>query len=252
MGDKPMVAIGSTEREIETRSKLLELLRSCPIPDSELLSNLGLFLNRQTLSRILFMHLLYQQILTVHGIVVEFGVRWGQNMAVFSSFRGMYEPFNYTRRIVGFDTFAGFPHPHAKDGDAPFVKAGAYGVAEEYENYLDEILRYHEQESPIPHIKKYEIVKGDAAIELDRYLHSNPETIIALAYFDLDLYEPTLKCLERIKPHLTKGSVLGFDELANHWFPGETLALRETLGLDTLRIRRVPWNPNTAYAVVGE
>jgi len=43
--------------------------------------------------------------------------------------------------------------------------------------------------------KKIWINKGDASVEM-KYLYDNPETIIALAYFDFDLYQPTKKCLE--------------------------------------------------------
>src|SRR4051812_15348703 len=52
-------------QEQQARESALELFRSAPIPDAELLSNLGLFLNRPTLTRILFMHELYRQILDV-------------------------------------------------------------------------------------------------------------------------------------------------------------------------------------------
>lgn len=47
-----------------------------------------------------------------------------------------------------------------------------------------------------------------------------------------------------ILPHLTKGSVIGFDELNFHAFPGETLALKEVLGLGKYSIRRNRYNPN--------
>lgn len=251
MGKKPIVAVGSADYEIQFRRRFLNLFRSCPIPDNEVLSNLGIFLTRQTLSRIFFMQFLYKKVLNVHGIVVEFGVRWGQNLALFCSFRGMYEPFNYTRKIVGFDTFEGYPHVHEKDGDADVIKEGAYAVSKNYEQYLEQILSYHEQESPISHMKKYEIIKGDAVVEIDKYLDNNPETIIALAYFDFDLYAPTRKCLERIKTHLAKGSIIGFDDLGHHSFPGVTLALKETLELDKVEIRRVPWEPNTSYMIIG-
>ena len=73
----------SSQQESETRRAFLDLFLKCPIPQQELLANLGLFLNRQTLARILFMHELYQKIISVHGIVIEFGVRWGQNLALF-------------------------------------------------------------------------------------------------------------------------------------------------------------------------
>ena len=248
----PTVAVGSTGHEIDRRAHFLNLLHATPIAKDEQLSNLGLFLNRQTLSRVLFMHHLYQQILPVHGVVMEFGVRWGQNLALVSSFRGIYEPFNYTRKIIGFDTFAGFPHMHAKDGKAAYLKKGAYGVGKDYEQYLTQVLDYHEHESPIAHLRKFELVKGDAVVEVKRYLERNPETVIAFAFFDLDLFEPTLRCLEAIREHVCKGAVLGFDEIGSHAFPGETLAVKQALGFQQCRLRRVPWNPNTSYMVVGE
>lgn len=228
----------SSEQEHSYRNRFLDLFKECQIPDNELLSNLGLFMNRQTLSRIFFMHELYQNIINVHGTIVEFGTRWGTNLALFESFRGMYEPYNYTRKIVGFDTFKGFSGIDKKDGNSNIVSLGGYSVTEKYEEYLEKILAYHEQESPLSHIKKYELIKGDASIEVEKYLYDNPETIIALAYFDFDLYQPTKKCLEAIKNHVTKGTILGFDELSYHEFPGETLALKEVFDLSKYKIKR--------------
>jgi hypothetical protein len=183
-------------------------------------------------------------------MVMEFGVRWGQNLALFSSFRGMYEPYNYNRKVIGFDTFAGFPSIAPEDGTDAIAAVGAYGVTENYEAYLEKVLNYHESESPLSHIKKHELVKGDASVTLEKYLRDHPETIIALAYFDFDLYEPTKKCLSLIKDHLTKGSVIGFDELNWATFPGETLALKEVFGLNRYSIRRSPLNPTPSYIVI--
>ena len=239
-----------SKSEISNREKFLKLFKICPIPGNELLLNLGLFIKRQELTRILFMNDLYKKIINVHGIIVEFGVRWGQNLALFESFRGIYEPFNYNRKIVGFDTFEGFPAIHEKDGKSDIVSTGAYSTTKDYEEYLGKILDYHEQESPISHIKKYLLIKGDATVEIEKYLNENPETIIALAYFDFDLYEPTKKCLKAIKAHITRGSVIGFDELNVHDFPGETLALKKIFGLDRYRINRSPYSSNESYIVI--
>jgi hypothetical protein len=241
-------SVSSSEKDQRTR--LLSLFRRCPIPEKELLSNLGLFVKRQDVSKLLFMNDLYQQILPVHGVVAEFGVRWGNNLALFESFRGIYEPYNHNRKILGFDTFAGFPSVHQKDGTADMVIAGAYGVTTGYEEYLGQILAYHEQESPIPHIQKYSLVKGDATIEVEKYLTAQPETIIALAYFDFDLYEPTKKCLELIRSHVTKGTVIGFDQLNDSGFPGETLALKEVFGLDRYHIRKSRYGSVQSYLVI--
>jgi hypothetical protein len=236
--------------EVERRAQFLQTFKNSPLPPSQLLGNLGLYLNRQTLSRILFMHELYQRVLPVHGVVMEFGTRWGQNVALFSNFRGIYEPYNYTRRIVAFDTFEGFPGVNAKDGTDPIVKTGAYAVTAGYESYLETLLAYHESESPIPHITKHELVKGDCSVTLAAYLEKHPETIVSLAYFDVDLYEPTYKCLKLLRNYLTRGSVIGFDELNFEAFPGETVAVREALGLDRYSIRRSTLSPVGSYLVI--
>jgi hypothetical protein len=93
-------------------------------------------------------------------------------------------------------------------------------------------------------------VQGDATITLPAYLKAHPETLVALAYFDFDLYAPTKACLEAILPHLTKGSVLAFDELNCREFPGETIAVREVLGLAKYAIRRDPSNSLVSYLVI--
>jgi len=240
----------SSERELAIRKQFTSTFRNCPIPEKELLRNLGLFLNRQSLSRILFIHELYKKALDVHGVIMEFGVRWGQNLALFESSRGIHEPYNFNRKIIGFDTFCGFPSIHPKDKESDSITTGGYSVTENYEQYLEKVLDYHEQESPVPHIKKYQLVKGDVTITLARYLEEHPETIISLAYFDLDLYEPTRKCLEVIKEHLTQGSVLGFDELNWCDAPGETLAVKEVLGLSKYKIRHSPLHPTAAYIII--
>ncbi len=241
------VAVGSNLDEIKNRGGYFEKFKNAPIPDNELLTNLGLFINRQSLSRVIFMNELYQKIINVNGVVMEFGVRWGQNLSLFSNFRGMYEPYNYTRKIIGFDTFSGFPSIHKNDGTKDFIQKGAYGVSENYENYLDDILAYHEQESPISHKKKYELIKGDATKTIKEYLTNNPQTIISFAYFDFDIYEPTKVCLEAILPYLTKGSIIAFDELNDPNFPGETIAFKEVLGLNNYEIKRSPLNPLISY-----
>lgn len=242
------VFTGSSKEELEKRERFKTIFYNNNIHNPEVLQNLGLFTSRQSLSRILFMSELYQKIINVHGIVIEFGVRWGQNLALFSNFRGMYEPYNYNRKIVGFDTFSGFPSVSQKDGD--LVKKGMYNVIDNYEKDLEEILNYHESESPLSHKKKFELVKGDATQSFPKYLLDNPQTIVAFAYFDFDIYEPTKVCLELLMERVTKGSVIAFDELNLKEFPGETIALMETIGLKKYSIKRSPLNPLISYLIV--
>jgi len=242
--------VGSPKEQVSEKQNFSSSIRNTEIPDNELLDNLGLFLTRQTFSRIDLMRKLYKKIIPVTGVVMEFGVRWGQNLALFSNFRGMYEPYNYNRKIIGFDTFTGFPSVNEEDGD--LVKKGDYSVTNEWANQLEQILEFHNKNSPIGHKNKYELIKGDATITINEYLKNNPETIIALAYFDFDLYKPTKICLEKILPHFTKGSVVAFDELNCPEFPGETIALKEIIGLNNIALKRDLNNPLVSYFVYGE
>ena len=234
--------------QLHRRRRLVDLVRNTPIPDAELLQSIGLFLTPQTLSRILFMDFLYQKVLEVQGVVMEFGCRWGQNTSLFSSFRGIYEPFNRLRKVIAFDSFAGFPSVAAEDGDK--MRLGAYATTPLYERYLDQVLALQEKESPLDHIRKYEIVKGDVTETLPAYLERNPETMIALAYFDLDLYEPTRACIDLIRDRITRGTVLGFDEINEHATPGETLALKQALGLDRYAVKKYRYSACTSYLVI--
>lgn len=247
---KQRVLNSQTAEEIGRANWLAEALETAPIPREELLTNLGLFVSRRLLTRILFLTELYRKILPIHGVILEFGTRWGQSMSIWSSLRGIYEPYNYSRRIIGFDTFAGFPSTAEQDGQNPVVTPGAYGVTPGYETFLSELLGYHEQQSPIPHIRKFELVAGDATQTLPAWLEAHPETVIAMAYFDFDLYEPTRACLAAIEPYLTKGSVIGFDEVNYPAFPGETVALREVLGLGRYSLRRMPYESLPSYVVI--
>jgi len=207
-------------------------------------------LKRQSLSRLIYYNELYKKIIDIPGVICEFGVQWGATLAQLINLRGIYEPFNHSRTIYGFDTFEGFPVIDEKDGN--FSKVGDYVTTKGYEETLGKILAIHESFSPISHVKKFELVKGDASSTIDGWLQNNPSAIVAMAIFDMDIYKPTKDVLERLVPRLTKGSVLVFDELNCPHFPGETLALDEVIGLNKLSLRRFPHQPYCAWAVFGE
>jgi len=240
----------ASSAEQDERSSMLRLLQQAPIPGDQLLSNIGLFLESKNLARILFMDHLFKQIVNVPGAILEFGTRWGQNLALFSALRGIYDPFNRHRKIVGFDTFTGFPSVKPEDGSSEMIYTGNLAVTENYQEYLSEVLSTHEKLNPLSHLKKFDLRAGDGTVEIQKFLKDEPHTVIALAYFDFDLYEPTRECLKAIRPRLVKGSVVGFDELNDPDSPGETLALMEVFGLNNINLRRCPHTSRTSYFIV--
>ena len=239
-------------REKHLHDDFVDLFKAHPLPDHEILANLGLFVNRSLMQRMLYMSEVYRHALEVHGFIAELGVRWGQNLALFSVLRTLYEPWNHHRRIIGFDTFEGFPSVAEKDGGAAVIAPGSYNVTPGYEEYLEQLLLYHEALQPRPHLRKHEIVKGDASVTVPRYLEAHPEAIFALVSFDMDVYKPTRDCLEALLPRLVKGCVILFDELAVEAFPGETRAVCEVLGVNTSALRRTPNSNASSYMIFGE
>lgn len=240
----------SSTAEKDTQKEFTGMLRETPIPDDELLANLGLYLTSKSLARILFFYEIYRKILHTHGVIMEFGVRWGQSVSLLSALRGIFEPFNRHRKVIGFDTFEGFKGMNEKDGMNCRCAEGSFSVSDNYETYLDKLISLQDTMNPIPHLKKYELVKGDAVQTIPDYFKRHPETIVSLAIFDFDIYSPTRTALETIKSRLFKGSVLVFDELCDDIFPGETIALLESMSLSSLRIQRLPMTSRISYAVL--
>jgi hypothetical protein len=244
----------SSSGEKNARKAFVELFRATPIPVEELVyAQLTLYLGRQELSRALALSDIYRNhVVEANGVLFEFGTCYGRTAALLSNFRGIFEPYNFTRKLVVFDTFSGLAGVTLKDGGHELAREGRYSAGQGYEDHLAAVLGYHESESPIAHIPKTEIVKGDAAATLKDYLAKHPETILSLAYFDFDIYAPTKAALELLKPHLTKNSVLVFDQLNCPEYPGETTALAEVFGLNRCRIRRSPLTPWMSYLIAED
>jgi hypothetical protein len=239
-----------SDHEVAARGAFEKVVETSPIPIHDKLRNFGLYLNRRNLTKILLINDLYQRILQVHGSILEFGVRWGQNLSLFTNLRGIYEPYNYNRKVVGFDTWEGFPSVKTEDGTSDIIREGSYRTTRNYDEHLEEVLAYHESENPVSHIRKFELVKGDASQTIGHWLENHPEAVIALAYFDFDLYEPTVKCLEAIKPRFAKGSIVVFDELNHPDFPGETRAAMDVFGLNNVKLERSPYSGYQSFLVI--
>jgi len=237
----------ASERQVEARKRLVGLFKDSPLPVEQLLVNLHLYMRGSVVAKMLYIDELYREIIDIPGVIMEFGTWWGANLALFQSLRAVYEPYNYTRKVIGFDTFTGYPEIDPQDGMSDLAEVGGYSVGEDYEKHLTDLLDYHELENNLSHIKKYEIVKGDVNTTIDEYFIEHPETIIALAYFDLQLYKPTRKCLKAIKPYVIKGTVIAMDELNCPEFPGETIAFKEAWGLGDCRITRSRYLPDRSY-----
>ncbi len=212
------------------------------------------YVPRQALSLFLAKDELFRKVVGVHGHIVECGVFLGGGLMTWAQSSAIHEPYNHVRRVVGFDTFAGFPHLAEEDQASrarerlPYVTEG--GLATGAEGDLCECIRLHDLNRPIGHIERVELVVGDAVQTIPSYVAANQHVVVALLYLDFDLYEPTKIALETFLPRMPKGAIIAFDELAQKAWPGETRAVLDTVGIRSLRIERFPFVPQLSYAVL--
>jgi hypothetical protein len=240
----------ATPGQAANRERLVSLFQASPLPLEELLVNLPLYTRASVLAKVLYLDELYRHIISRPGVIMEFGTWWGANLVLFESLRAIHEPYNFTRRVIGFDTFDGYRSISEEDGSDELVQPNAYSVSDSYLDHLEQILDFHRGENVMGHLPRFELVAGDATETIGPYLDRHPETVISLAYFDMQLYEPTKRCLEAISPYLFRGSVVALDELNSPEFPGETIAFREVFGAHGVELHRSRYLPDRTYFVV--
>lgn len=239
-----------TEKEVQYVEELNTVLKKSSLSDAEKLMHFSLYTPRQGMATFLTKYELFKRILNVHGSIVECGVAYGSGLMSFALFSSIFEPVNHTRRVIGFDTFAGFPslsNKDNRDGD-PNAMDGGMRV-DSYEE-LQRCIALFDQNRFLGHLPKIELVKGDLTKTAPEYLEKNPHLVVALLYLDLDIYEPTRKAIQTFLPRMPKGAIIAFDELNHPDWPGETLAVIEELGIRNLRIERFPFDSVRSFAIL--
>lgn len=213
------------------------------------LENFPKYVRRQHLKRFLAMYELFKRTLGVKGSVIDCGVYRGFGLMSWAKLSTILEPENLTRRIYGFDTFTGFPAVSSKDASS-FTRTNIGDLSASSFDELQELLAQYDRDRFLGHVPKVELVKGDIAITAPAFVASHPHVVVSLLFIDCDLYEPTKAALEAFVPRMPKGAILAFDELDNPIWPGETLAMVESLGLRKLRLQRLEWDPYIAFAEI--
>ena len=257
-GKDPLVAMGhhaqkQSAAEVTIPQDLANAFSNSRIPLTQRLANFPNYIRRQDMSRFLAKYELFRLALPVNGSVVECGVFAGGGLMGWYHFSAIHEPYNHSRRLIGFDTFDGFPSVDAKDtaGSSEHLHEGAFRINDSVQQELEALAAIHDRNRPIGHIPKIQLVKGDANKTIPAFVKENKHLLISLLYLDFDLYGPTKTALEHLLPRVVAGGIVAFDELNCADFPGETVALMESLGLEKVQLRRFPLDAYISYFVKG-
>jgi hypothetical protein len=179
-------------------------------------------------------------------------VFFGSGLFSWAQFSAIYEPYNHNRHIIGFDSFSGFPNISEEDrsnSNNDQLNIGGLNADVALDGLIEGIKLY-DTNRPLGHISKVELIKGDATKTIPEYLNLNKHLVVSLLYLDFDLFEPTRIALEYFFPRMPKGAIIVFDELNQKQWPGETLAVLETIGINKLRIQRFSYVPQLSYCII--
>jgi len=214
------------------------------------LRNFSKYVRRQDLARFIVYKELFEKQINIKGSIVECGVHQGGGIMTWAKLSTILEPYNYHRKIIGFDTFTGIPSLAKFDGNKKFKKKTMFKERYDVLNDLKKSINEYDENRNINHIPKIELIKGNAKKTIPSYIKKNKHILISLLYFDFVVYEPTKIALKYLLPRMTKGSIIAFNELNNQDWPGETVALMEKLNLNKFKIDCFPFEPNISYTIV--
>lgn len=238
-----------TKSEIDAAEEMANIFERCSDSLAVKLENFPKYVRRVPLKRFLAMYEVFKKILGVKGSIIECGVLRGFGTMTWAKLSSILEPENLTRRIYGFDTFEGFPTVHGKDQSSSASPSKGELSASSYDE-LTALIAEYDKDRLLGHISKVQLVRGNIVDTLPRFVQANPHLLVGLLFVDCDLYEPTKVAIEQLLPRMPKGSIIAFDELDNPKWPGETLALLDTIGLGQLKLQRIEWDPYIAFAEI--
>jgi hypothetical protein len=244
------VKVYRTDTENEVGRKIEAIFSQSPESVEVRLENFPKYVRRQQLKRFLALYEIFKRALPIKGSVVECGVLHGFGLMSWAKLSTILEPENLTRRIYGFDTFEGFPSLSNNDSSR-FTKSQVGDLNSPSYDELLALIAEYDRDRFLGNIPKVELVKGDISKTAPEFTQSHPHLVVSLLFIDCDLFEPTKAAIEAFVPRMPKGAILAFDELDNPLWPGETLAVLDTVGIKNLRLQRLEWDPYISFAEIG-
>jgi hypothetical protein len=219
----------STPHDVQIWERLERAAAKSAVALSDVLESFPVYVRRVNLTRFLAHCELYRRIAELPGSIIEVGVYRGVGLFTWAKLLEIFHAGDRTRRVIGFDNFAGFTSFDDKDGPQYPNRGkvlGGWSAAQYREELLEHIDIFHE-DSFVPRAKRIQLVEGDVVTTAPKFALENPGLRVSLLHLDIDLYEPTLAALKAFYPLVVKGGLVVFDEYGLPEWAGESRAVEE-------------------------
>ncbi len=201
----------------------------------DIIQHIGIYQSRLWFTKMIEQYELFKMAMDRPGHIVELGVYKGESFFNWARFVEIFNMGERETKIIGFDSFTGFPEIHDKDKTmtnqqdegALAVKRGGFNPGERSYERIMRLINIFENDHFVPQKPRLEIIKGDIAETVPEYVEKNPGLRISLLHLDCDIYEPTLIGLQHFYPLVVAGGVVILDEYGQNKFSGESAAFDE-------------------------
>jgi len=223
----------------------VKIINDGKLEPQEIVENFILFLRRVNFARFIAQYEVFKHTFNVPGAIIDCGVFKGQSLMTWAKLVEIFSPGDTFKKIIGFDTFSGFPNLSNKDGAKINTRDKIEGGfnAKSFLPLLKRIIEINQRDSMIPRFERVSIVQGDVRKTIPDFVKKNPGIRISLLHIDLDLYEPTKAALKYLYPLVSPGGVVLLDEYAMSDFQGEGLAFDEYFGKNKPKVTKFSYTP---------
>ena len=180
----------------EKYKKILKLKKKFKFSDFGLITNYGLFSGDANLYKTLTIFDLIKKVSKIKGDIIELGIHKGNTSLLIKK---ILDIFRIKKKLYLLDHFKGLAHFNKKDTKFSKKFKGKYvGEKKQVQSFINFF-----------NFKKIEIINKDAVILKPGFFKDKK---FSLAYFDMDLYQPTLSALNVIERNISVGGFIVFDE----------------------------------------
>lgn len=234
-------------------AKLQALTEKYPHDMRHYLDLFPVYASRRAIIRQLAHYELFKKTVDLPGHYADFGIYFGKSYFNWHKFLEVLTPTATHKKVIGFDTFAGFPSLAPEDGatDLSVDKVAGGFSSESFLDEFQELLALHNADSVLRQ-ERGQIVQGDICQTLPKWLEDNPEARFCLIHLDVDLYEPHTVILDGCWDRVVPGGVVVLDEYSTRRWPGASRAWDDFAARRGIRLtlNRFPWaNTPAAYVV---
>lgn len=176
--------------------------------------------DKERLKKIFVRYELFKKSQNIPGDIIECGVFKGTGHLFWLKLLDIFD-HNSIKKVIGFDTFKGFPKSVLKFEQKEakkFVKESNYS-----RNTLTEV---NKKISRAGLNARSVLIKGDIIKTSKSYIKKNRGFRISLLHLDLDTYEGTKHALNNFFPLVSKKGIVVFDEYGSRGW-GESEAIDE-------------------------